>query len=405
MSNSDYSRLLTKMAELKSLTGEYKILTGTYKPATSLTVSGTPDPTTGNTDKYTIKPNINAISSTATPLVVRPGADYKEYWKYVGEVKGTDNALFPKSQECWNMAARDPRLFKAVVYTGNSTSLSSNPGQSEWNNRCYGLMWDAAGADVSYNTKSTGYSTMVGNGPNGVYTKLGIKAAQPRDETSNIAAASKLYDIELRVNSLVQEIAALSDAGINKELNDLVGSASDSRTLIEKINHYMNTNVDGISKNYELTDKRKEMNNVYSEINDQTTLRARKYQFIFYIVIAISIIIGYASYTSKLPIIDQIDALKNYVPLGWWTNWWIITIVVIVFILSSFGWDMKGNILMVIRYLSDPEFWTGQLWWVGVTFFLLLVIFLYASFKSFFVEFDAGMKGIQEGLDSAGGGE
>jgi len=399
MSNSDYSRLLTKMAELKSLTGEYKSITERYKPATA----GTPDATTGNTDRYNLKANINAMSSTATPLVVRPGEDYKEYWKYVGEVKGADNALNPKSQECWNMAARDPRLFKTVVYTGNS-ARGSNPGQSEWNNRCYGLMWDAAGADVSYNTNSNGYSTMVGNGTgsssNGVYTKLGIKGG---DETANIAAASKLYDIEQRVNSLVQEIASVSDAGINKELNALIGSASDSKTLIEKINEYMNTGVGDISKNYELTDKRKEMNNVYSEINSQTTLRARKYRFVFYIVIAISIIIGYASYTSKLPLLDQIDALKNYVPLGWWTNWWIITIVVIVFILSSFGWDMKGNILMVIRYLSDPEFWTGQLWWVGVTFFLLLVIFFYASFKSFFVEFDAGMKGIQEGID--GGGE
>ena len=165
----------------------------------------------------------------------------------------------------------------------------------------------------------------------------------------------------------------------------------------------MNTNVDGISGNYDLIDKRKEMNNVYSEINEQRTLRARKYRFVFYVILAIAIIIGYASYTSKLPLLDQIDALKNYVPLGWWTNWWVITIVVIVFILSSFGWDMKGNILMVIRYLSDPEFWTGQLWWVGVTFLLLLVIFFYASFKSFFVEFEAGMKGIQDGLD--GGGE
>ena len=397
MSNSEYSRLLTKMAELKSLTGEYKSLTEKYKPATA----GTPD-ATGNTDRYNLKKDINAMSSTATPLVVRPGEDYKEYWKYVGEVKGTNNELNPKSQECWNMAARDPRLFKTVVYTGNSSpSLSSNPGQSEWNNRCYGLMWDAAGADVSYNTPSSGYSTMVGNGTgsslNGVYTKLGIKGG---DETANIAAASKLYDIELRVNSLVQEIAAVSDAGINKELKELVGSATDAKTLIEKINEYMNGNVDEIAKNYELSDKRKELNNVYSEINGQTTLRARKYRFIFYIVIAISIIIGYASYTSKLPLIDQIDALKNYIPLGWWTNWWIITIVVIVFILSSFGWDMKGNILMVIRYLSDPEFWTGQLWWVGVTFLLLIIIFFYASFTSFFVEFDAGMKGIQEGMDA-----
>ena len=399
MSNSEYSRLLTKMAELKSLTAEYKDITGKYTPATSATAGGTLD-ATGNTDRYTLKKDINAMSSTATPLVVRPGEDYKEYWKYVGKVdSGTSNDLNPKSQECWNMAARDPRLFKAVVYTGNSDALSSNPGQSEWNNRCYGLMWDATGADVSYNTKSTGYSTMVGAGTaaNGIYTKLGI--TDGNGPTANIAAASKLYDIELRVNSLVQEIAAVSDSGINKELKELVGSATDAKTLIEKINQYMNGNVDEIAKNYELSDKRKELNNVYSEINGQTTLRARKYRFIFYIVIAISIIIGYASYTSKLPLIDQIDALKNYIPLGWWTNWWIITIVVIVFILSSFGWDMKGNILMVIRYLSDPEFWTGQLWWVGVTFLLLLVIFFYASFKSFFVEFDAGMKGIQEGLD------
>ena len=400
MSNSNYSQLLTKMNELKSLTSDYKTLTTTYRPATSVTDDGLP--TNGNTDMYNIKPNINAMSSTATPLVVRPGEDYKEFWKYVGKVDkpkdgaGNDiNDLNQRSQECWNMAARDPRLFKAVVYTGNR-ALSSNPGQSQWDNHCYGLMWDAAGADVSYNTSSTGYSTMVGKrtgGTNGIYTKLGITGGG--NDPANIANASKLHDIELRVNSLVQDIVAVSDAGINKELNSIIQQSADSSTLIEKINEYMNTTVGDISGNYYLSDKRKELNNVYSEINDQTTLRARKYRFVFYIVIAISIIIGYASYTSNLSLVDQIDALKNYVPMGWWTNWWIITIVVIIFILSSFGWDMKGNILMVIRYLSDPEFWTGQLWWVGVTFFLLIVIFFYASFKSFFVRLDAGMNGTQ----------
>ena len=55
--------------------------------------------------------------------------------------------------------------------------------------------------------------------------------------------------------------------------------------------------------------------------------------------------------------------------------------------------------MMVIRYITDPEFWTGQMWWVGVTFLLLLVIFFHATFKSFFVEFDAGMKEMQSGLD------
>jgi hypothetical protein len=387
------------MSELKTLTGEYKTLTTTYRPATA----GAPDATTGNTDMYNIKPNINAISNTATPLVVRPGEDYKQYWKYVGKVvSGTDTSLNLKSQECWNMAARDPRLFKTVVYTGNTT-LNSNPGQSDWDNRCYGLMWDAAGADVSYNTPSTGYSTMVGSrtavGTNGIYTKLGITGD---NEMANITNASKLNDIEQRVNSLVEEIAAASNAGINNDLTTLIDSATDSSTLIEKINYYMNDSISGISKNYELTDKRKEMNNVYSEINEQKALRSRKYKFVFYIIIAISVILGYASYTSKLPIIDQIDVVKNYIPFGWWTNWWVITIVVIVFILSSFGWDMKGNILMVIRYLSDPEFWTGQLWWIGVTIILLLVIFLYGSFKSVFVEFTAGTKGVQEGINSIG---
>jgi len=401
MSNSEYSQLLAKMAELKTITAEYKDITGKYTPAVDSTPNGV-NATVGTNTAYTFNDaGINAMSSTATPLVVSPGEDYKDYWKYVGKVvPAAGDTKYTNSQKCWNMAANDPRLFKAVVYTGVA---GSNVGRPEWDNHCYGLMWDAAGTDVSYNTASTGYVTMVGRttggSSNDIYTKIGIKGVDQDATTANIAKASKLYDLQLRVNSLVEEIAAVSGGGINTELNALVGSATDANTLIEKINQYMNTSVGDITRDYDLTTKRKEMNNMYSEINEQRTLRARKYQFMFYIVLAISFIIGYASYTSKLPLIDQIDALKNYVPLGWWTNWWVITIVVLIFILSSFGWDMKGNILMVIRYVSDPEFWTGQLWWVGVTFFLLLIIFFYASFKSFFVEFDAGMKGIQEGLD------
>lgn len=397
MSNSEYSQLLAKMAELKTVTLDYKNITAKYTPAVDTTASGGSS-SYGTNDKYTFSDaGINAMSSTATPLVVRPGEDYKDFWKYVGKVPTTNaDTKYTNSQRCWNMAANDPRLFKAVVYTGMT---GANLGRPEWDNHCYGLMWDAAGTDVSYNTPSTGYVSMVGNGlasttgGHSVYTKLGIVGG-------SLADASRLYDLQLRVNSLVEENATLSDGGINDGLKNLIGSATDANTLIEKINEYMNTNVADISNHYDLSDKRKEMNNVYSEINGQTTLRARKYRFVFYIVLAICIIIGYASYTSKMPIIEQIYTLKDYIPFGWWANWWVITIVVIVLILSSFGWDMKGNILMVIRYLSDPEFWTGQLWWVGVTFLLLIIIFFYASFKSFFVEFDAGMKGIQEGMDA-----
>jgi hypothetical protein len=39
------------------------------------------------------------------------------------------------------------------------------------------------------------------------------------------------------------------------------------------------------------------------------------------------------------------------------------------------------------------------LWWIGVTILLLIIIFFYATFKSFFVEIDTGLKSIQSNLD------
>lgn len=417
---SDYSRLLTKMAELKEIEGEYRTLTTTYKPALSTTeISTTTADTVGTArDKYTITLDKNAISNTKSPLVIRPGEDYGEFWKYVGKVNtpaatGSTNAQQINSQKCWNMAANDPRLFKKVVYTGVA---NTNIGQPDWDNRCYALTPDAP-ADAVYNTDATGYSVMDGNGdgtigpPNrthSIYTKLGLKptsASTQADIDVNVAKASKLNNLQLRVDSLTRDIAAASGAGINNELNTLVGAAADSSQLITKINQYMNEEVGNISGNYNLMDKRKEMNNVYSEINEQTTLRGRKYKFIFYIVITLLLILSYWSYTSKLPLLEQIDIIKNYAGWGWWTNWWVITIVVILFIISSFGWDMKGNIMMVIRYLSDPAFWTGQLWWVGVTILLLIIIFFYATFKTFFMQIDAGLNSIQSTLDDGGDSE
>jgi len=395
MGDSDYSRLLTKMAELRTLTAQYKDLTEKYVPATSTASTSS----NAANDRYTQNNGNNGMSNTKTPLVTRAGEDHGQYWKYVGKVDATTN-IDANSQTCWNKAANDPRLFKAVVYTGGHANSNSNPGMPEWNNLCYALVHDAP-ADALYNTESPGYTMMTGGGSGkAFYTKLGINSAT---DNANILRASKLNEIQARVNSLVQEISSASNAGINNELNQLIGTATDSSTLISRINYYMNTAATDISANYYKSDKRKEMNNVYAEINEQTTMRSRKYRFIFYVILALCIIIGYASYTSKMSLLEQIDALRNYVSWGWWTNWWVITIVVLVFILSSFGWDARGNIMMVIRYITDPDFWTGQLWWVGVTFLLLIVIFLHATFKSFFVEFEEGMKGIQEGLDGGEG--
>ena len=391
----DYSRLLTKMAELKAIENQYRTLTATYRPAASTTAG----------DTYTITPGINPISDTRMPLVIRPGEDYGEFWKYVGKVNAVSGSdLSANSQKCWNMAANDPRLFQKVAYTGVA---GINPGQPEWDNRCYGLI-PGAPADASYNTDSPGYSSMVGNknaagtaSGNNVYTKLGITNTSDK---VNIDAASKIDDLQTRVDSLTREIAAASGAGINSELNTLIGSADDSSQLITKINQYMNEGISAIDGSYNIINKRKEMNNVYAEINDQTTLRARKYKFILYVVAAVCLIISYLSYTSKLSILEQIDIIKNYDGWGWWTNWWVITIVIIVFLISSFGWDMKGNIMMLIRYLTDPSFWTGQLWWLGVTFILLIIVFFYATFKSFFMGIDTGIKSILSNVDGGGGG-
>jgi len=393
MSNSDYSRLLAKMAELKTLNVEYKTLSEKHGPATSATAGAS----------YTITPDKNVMSNTATP-VTRPGDDFGEHWKHVGKIvpsTASDLTQFrdDNSLMCWNLAANDKRLFKQVVYTGDA-KLGSNPGQNNWDNHCYGLIYDAPSSAVT-NTNSAGYTHMIGNrgtAPNiNIYTKLGITSS---GDTENINGASKLQDIEQRVKSLVNDIVELGESGVNTELSTLVSTATESNLLISKINNYMNSGASAIEKTQGLIDKRKNMSSVYAEINEQKTLLARKYRFIFYIVIAICIIVGYASYTSKLSIIEQIATFKNLVGFGWWTNWWVITIVVVIFILSSFGWDMKGNIMMVIRYITDPAFWTGQMWWVGVTFLLLVIIFFHAAFKSFFVEFDAGMKNIQEDLDN-----
>lgn len=400
----DYSRFLTKMAELKAIQGEYNQLSNQITGAISSDTNYGDDVF----DKYNYTPNKNPMSNTKTLLVVRPGEDYADFWKYVGKItpvaSSDSNAQKKNAQKCWNLAAYDPRPFKKVVYTGTD---GVNIGQPNWDNLCYGLVPEAPASASIDSNESNGYAYMVGNGDgtvgktNDIYTKLGIKPSGASQATvdENLAKASKLYDLQLRVNSLAQEIVAESDAGINNDLNKLVASAAGSNELISKINDYMNDAVGGISSDYNLVNKRKELNSVYAEVNEQTTLRARKYKFIFFIVITIAIIIGYGSYTSKLSLLEQFDNLRNYIGLGWWTNWWIIAIVVIIFIISSFGWDMKGNIMMIIRYITDPAFWTGQLWWVGITFLLLFIVFFYATFKSIFMEFNTGLNNIQSAMD------
>ena len=414
----DYSRLLTKMEELKSVSAEYDRLTKAHMPAFSVE-SGSPGSIT-YTDKYSVADNKNAISNTPMPLVIRPGEDYGEFWKYIGKVEdattptGTtaqniSDRRLNSARKCWNLAAGNPRLFQKVVYTG-----IENTREPSWNNNCYGLVPDASRSLLSINTPSPGYVTMVGNGNssgnNGIYTKLGIKETNGSTETGqeivNRKSAMQINDLQERINGLSRDIATQSDAGINNELNNLVASSADSNSIIGSINNYMNDAVGTIKSESDISKKRKEISNLYADINEQTTLRSRKYHFIFYVVITIMIILGYWSYTSELSLLEQYKMVQDYfVGWDWWTYWWMVATVVILFIVSTIGWDIKGYIITAMNYATNPDFWTGQLWWVGISFLMLIVIFFYATFKSFFSGIGDGMMNAVNGeIGGSGGG-
>ena len=415
----DYSRLLTKMEELKIVSDEYDRLTKAHMPAFSVEAGSRGSFT--YTDKYRVDDNKNAISNTPMPLVIRPGEDYGEFWKYIGKVEDATTPTGPTAQnisdrrlnsarKCWNLAAGNPRLFQKVVYTG----IQNN--EPSWNNRCYGLVPDSdvPPSVLNVNTDSPGYVSMVGNGntndadpmQNGIYTKLGIKSATPATEKNNVANAMQINDLQERINGLSRDIVAEADAGINNELDKLVASSADSNSIIGSINNYMNDAVGTIKSESDISKKRKEISNLYADINEQTTLRSRKYQFIFYVVITIMIIFGYWSYTSELSLLEQYKMVQDYfVGWDWWTYWWMVATVVILFIVSTIGWDIKGYIITAMNYATNPDFWTGQLWWVGISFLMLIVIFFYATFKSFFSGIGDGMMNAVNGeIGGSGGG-
>jgi hypothetical protein len=317
MSYSDSSQLLNKQAELKALQTKYDTYIGSYRPVASTSTTPVPDK--------------NAISTTNPPPGIRAGEDFGEYWKFVSS--GATDA-----SACWTNAARDPRVFQKVVYTGvgNATSTSTNNGDATWNQQCYGLVWNAP-REASYTTNAPGYSTMTSSsgGVNGIYyTKSGITTTEQLNQASEVAV------LKARIDALIEEIAIIASSSINSELRDLSQTSGDQKTVIQKINQYMNSSASEIEAGNSIIDKRKNINNIYEDINKQITLNTRKYKFVFYFIIGIVAIISYMSYVSKLTIIEQIGEVSKYVSLGWWTNWGVITFVVILLILSSFGWDM-----------------------------------------------------------------
>lgn len=358
------SELLAKQAELKKAQSDYDALRTIYTPQTV----------------FTKNPGINAISNITPPPGVEPGEDFGEYWKAI-----KDNSATKTADTCNTAAANDTRLFKTVVYTGISGSNLSNG----WDKQCYGLIHNADDSALNMSNVGNGYVTSTT--PNG-YTKLGITS--PSDST-HIYEASQLYDLEKKINQLSHDIFILAPSAIDKSLNTLKDGIRDSETINTKIVDYMNTGAGDISaNNIKILEKQNRIK-LYDDINSQIQLKGHKYRFFIYFFIALVAVIAALSYVSDLSLKEQFEYLSKFLEGSWWAKWYVVTFVILLLILSSFGWDMRGNIMTVIRYITDPQFWIGELWWIGVTFLLLIVIFLYTSFKSFFMSITPeSMKGV-----------
>jgi hypothetical protein len=347
------SELLAKQAELKKAQADYDALRTKYTPQTV----------------FTRNRDINAISNITPPPGIEPGEDFGEFWKAIKDRSATKTA-----DTCNTAAANDTRLFKTVVYTGNTgTNISKG-----WDQQCYGLIHNADDSAVNMTNPGNGYVTSTT--PNG-YTKLGISS--PSDST-NIYEASQLYDLEKKINQLSRDIFILAPSAIDKSLTTLKDGISESETINTKINAYMNTGAGDISANNMKILEKQNRIKIYDDINSQIHLKAYKYRFFIYFFVAFAAVIAALSYASDLSLNEQFESIVKLLEGSWWSKWYVVTFVILLLILSSFGWDMRGNIMTVFRYITDPQFWTGELWWIGVTFLLLIVIFVYTSFKSFF---------------------
>ena len=349
------SILLQKQADLKIAQAEYDRITALHKPQTSAATSTK----TGNA----------MTNMDGPPPGIEPGDDYGQYWK---AIKDTNSIANKTAGTCQTAAANDLRLFQKIVYTGDTGNLSSG-----WNKQCYGLIYNAPADAVYPNSKPDYYTTIT---PNGGYTKLGI------DTPSGIEEAAKIYDLDKKIKGLVYDIVQLAPKATDSALDKLKDAVKDSADINAQIVNYMNTNVMDISRNNFNINQKQSRINVYDEINSQIELKASRYKIILYFICGLILIISLLSYASPLSLNEQIEILMKMFVVKWWTGWGVLIVVTILLIVASFGWDMKSNILMVYRNITDTTFWTGELWWIGITFLLLIVIYLYTSFKQFFTE-------------------
>ena len=355
------SQLLSKQAELKKAKADFENYRKIYTPYTT-------------TDGWTAAAaGTNSMSGTNVPPGISPGDDYGEYWKAVKKSDGTTPPT--TSVAACNIAASDdPRLFRKVVYMSNPN------GNTLWTDKCYGLMYYAP-TDAEQTGTLNGVTTSTpptSYGGTNTYSKQNIRS------DADTANASKMYDLKTKIDRLANEIAILAPRAIDLGRANLMNGADKAKDVSSKITDYMDAGVLEIAKKKKYMDETQKTIVVYDETNSQIMLKAVKSRFFMSAFIGIAIILAYFSYMSELTLVQQFNIFIEFFSGYWWTKWSVIVFVIVLLLLSSFGWDMRGNLTTIFRYVSDPKFWVGELWWIGITLLLFVIVFFYSSFSSFF---------------------
>jgi hypothetical protein len=320
------------------------------------------------------KRNTNAISTT-TPPIGTPGTNIGTDWIFLGK----HNNL----SDCQKAAIDNSGIFTKIVYINDNT-----PGRDGWHKSCYG---NTVGG-TSYNT-STGnldYTTSI---PPYGYTKLGVHdpSGNSTKTAAQIEKIRKLNELKAKIDAKNLEVSNLMKR-IFGNTSLYLSSMSDPSSNVNPVfamNHqtkFLSDKLFGPGKGgyTELKNVRDENQsqtdniNVYDETNTQVGLNSRKFVYVLYAVIAIFFIFGLMFYTSDLTWDEMKEKFGGFLKGQWWSAWWVIVITIAAVLIGTVGWDAREAIKNVIRVITNPTYWLGDKWWIGVSGLVVLyMIYLF----------------------------
>jgi hypothetical protein len=313
------------------------------------------------------KPFTNAMSTTTPPLG-EAGKNLGTDWIYLGTAES-----LPQCQEA---AMKNENVFTKIVYINDNT-----PGRLQWNKSCYGNT--VGGASYGTNTAPIEYTTSI---PPYGYTKLGINAGgSTADQLTKIKRMNqlrkKIDEKNAEVQSLMNSIFGNRMKYIDS-LRDPQSGKIGTATTANKLSSYLFDTNNGIysklSKARGSNDETQDNINLYDEINSQVSVKSTQYRYVVVILIAFVMVSAILSIMSPLSLDEQIARIMEMFQARWWTKWWIVLLTVSIILFSSLGWSFRDNFIAFFRLVTNPEYWLGDKWWVGVAvIFGLYFVYLY----------------------------